>query len=221
MMGRIVELHGDRHQEAQSLLPWYVTGQLDPSDQAQVEAHLLECPECQAELKTEHRLKSELADLPFEIEHGWTRLRGRLDERRADTAPGVLTWLGAARRDVGRRWRAAAPGLGWALAAAQIVVFLLVGVSTLPSSQPARYRTLGAAPAPATGNVVVIFRPDTSEADLRATLKASHARLVDGPTAADAYVLHVPAGERLSALARLREKADIELAEPIDAGDSR
>ena len=65
--------------------------------------------------------------------------------------------------------------------------------------------------------MIVTFRPDTSEQDLRNTLNESHARLVDGPTAADAYVLHVPAAERAAALVKLRQRANIVLAEPIDA----
>ena len=95
---------------------------------------------------------------------------------------------------------------------------LVAGASAPLSSGLAAYHALGAAPAPALGNVVVIFRPDTSERELRQTLVANHARLVDGPTAADAYVLHVPAAERAGALTRLRGRADIVLAEPIDSG---
>jgi hypothetical protein len=95
---------------------------------------------------------------------------------------------------------------------------LLAGVWVAPSLQPARYHALGAAPAPASGNVVVMFRPDTREQDLRRTLNAAHARLVDGPTAADAYLLHVPSAERAAALVRLKGQADVVLAEPIDPG---
>ena len=62
--------------------------------------------------------------------------------------------------------------------------------------------------------------PQTSEQTFRETLNASHARLVDGPTAADAYVLRVSPGERDAALATLRRRPDITLAQPIDAGDT-
>jgi hypothetical protein len=65
--------------------------------------------------------------------------------------------------------------------------------------------------------VIVIFRPEASERNLRETLNASSARLIDGPTSAGTYVLHVPAAKRMVALARLRRDADIVLAEPIDA----
>ena len=43
-----------------------------------------------------------------------------------------------------------------------------------------------------------------------------YARLVDGPTQADAYVLQIPAARRELALATLRARHEIVLAQPID-----
>jgi hypothetical protein len=79
---------------------------------------------------------------------------------------------------------------------------------------------LGAAPPPVAGNLVVIFHPDVLEKSMRETLNASDARIVDGPTAADAYVLHVPPSQRLSALAKLRASSAVVMAQPIDPGGS-
>jgi hypothetical protein len=116
------------------------------------------------------------------------------------------------------QWRSGAPWMGWALAAQAACLVLTVGALVYETTKPPTYRALGAAPDSAAGNVVVIFRPDTREGDLRRILKDGGARLVDGPTAADAYVLHVPAQERAAALAKLRAQAQIVLAEPIDSG---
>ena len=216
MTGRIIPLQGE-HEEAQALLPWYVTGALDPADRAKVAAHLGACHECQAELRLERRLGDEVADLPFETEQGWNTLRARLDVGAPRRMRGSLrAWLGAALAQARQQWRAAPPWLGWALGA-QGAVLVVVAVMAAPPVQTDRYHALGAAPPSAAGNVVVIFRPDTPEAALRATLRASRARLVDGPTAADAYMLNVPAGERQAILARLRGQADIVLAEPVDS----
>jgi len=99
---------------------------------------------------------------------------------------------------------------------AATIVLLLWGLLTLQTNAPARYHALSAPPPNLSGNVVVIFRPDASEDRIRHALIASDARLVDGPTAADAYVLHVPAAERAQALAALRARSEIVLAEPID-----
>jgi hypothetical protein len=68
--------------------------------------------------------------------------------------------------------------------------------------------------------VVVIFRPDARESAMRQALVAADAHLIDGPTAADAYVLHVPAAERARALAALRARHEVVLAQPLDPGGS-
>ena len=108
------------------------------------------------------------------------------------------------------------PGkIGWiitAQAAALVAAIVLSG----PAERPALYRTLGSPPVADAGNVIVIFRPDATERDLRQTLVATGARLTDGPTAAGAYVLRVPRAGRDAALAKLRRQADIVLAQPID-----
>ena len=75
----------------------------------------------------------------------------------------------------------------------------------------------GAKPTGEAGNLVVIFRPDASEQAIRETLRANGARMVGGPTAADAYVLSVPGAARTLALSRLRGSASVVLAEPVDA----
>lgn len=214
MSGRIIKIRGD-HDEAQALIAWYAAGTLDGADLARVEAHLAACPDCQAELRLERRLKREVADLPFQAEEGWTAMLARLETRRPRRGFGeaVRTWLAKA----ADRIRRAPPWLGWALAA-QAAAILVIGVMVAPASRTVRYHTLGAAPTASAANVVVIFSPDTTEAKLRQTLRHNHARLVGGPTAADAYLLAVPAAERPAALASLRGQPDVEMAEPVDSG---
>lgn len=186
------------------LLPWYVTGQLDGPEQARVEAHLNGCAECQADVRFQSRLEAEVARLPLDVEEGWSRMRRRLETGR----PG---------RRIARALRLRAGWLGWGVAAA---VTLGAGALLLPALAPpgsaGGYHALGAAPPSLAGNVVVIFHPDTTERQMRETLRAGGARLVNGPTPADAYVLHVPPAHRQAALATLRGRSDIVLAQPID-----
>jgi hypothetical protein len=59
------------------------------------------------------------------------------------------------------------------------------------------------------------------EETFRDMLEASHARLVDGPTVANAWLLRVPPAERTEVLARLRRRPDIELAQPLDESAAR
>ncbi len=208
-MGHVIRLH-DRHEETERLLPWYITGQLDPVDRAQVEAHLADCVDCQAELVAERELRAQVAALPLDSSPAWTEMRRRLDV----APPGSP----AALRPRTAIWRALSRpgGMGW-IAAAQAAALVLIATTALPPlGRPAPYHTLGSVPTAATGNVIVIFRPDASERSLRRTLNASGARLVDGPTAAGAYVLHVPAAARALALNRLRGQRDVVLAQPID-----
>jgi anti-sigma factor RsiW len=198
--------HSEEHRDLRDLLPWYVTGQLDPAEAARVEAHLDECAECEAEVRFEERLESEVARLPLDVEQGWARMRKRLAEDR----PG---------RRFAQAITAHTPWLGWGVAAAMMLsIAVVLSPALRPAAAPDAYHTLGAAPAAAaaTGNVVVIFRPDTTERQMREALRASNARLVDGPTPADAYVLQMPPSLRAAGLATLRTRRDIVLAQPID-----
>jgi len=220
-MGRVINLQGEAHRGLQELLPWFVTGQLDAAEHERVEAHVAGCAECQAEVKFQQRLEAEVAQLPLEVEESWTRMRAQIAAE--DERP---SWLG--NRGAGRARPAAASRggwMGWAAAAAMLVVSAGVmaggtqAIQVADNSGSANFHVLGAKPAAATpGNVVVIFRPDASEKALRESLRASGARLVDGPTAADGYVLRVAPERRDAALAILRGRSDVVLAEPLDAG---
>lgn len=216
-MGRIIRMPGDAHREVQELLPWYVTGQLDPADLAEVEGHLKHCPECRADAAFQQQLAREIPKLPIDVEHGWSRMRRRLEQERS---PRGLAWLGAWRPSWGWRGGGVAAAAWPALA---LTALLAVGATAvvLPALGPARYHALSAPSQAVVGNVVVIFRPDTPEKALRDTLRARHARLVDGPTAADGYVLQVPTAERGQVLAQLRAQPSVVLAEPIDPPAAR
>lgn len=199
-MGRIIRLHDENHWELQKLLPWYAAGRLDPAEHARVEAHVAGCEECQEELRFEQTLAEAVKTLPLDADVNWRRMEGRL---KAEPPRRRTTWL-------------ASPWTGWAAAACAL---LALGAATLPHASAGRYHALGAARAAAPGDMVVIFRPETPERDIRAALDAAGARIVDGPTGADAYVLSTPAAERAGALAKLRARSTVVMAEPVDPVD--
>lgn len=201
MNGDDDSLAKDAHDELSELLPWYVTGRLDADEEAQVAAHVAGCAECQAEIAFQKRLEAEVARLPLDVERGWSQMRGRIEANDDAPPPAAL------------RGRPRASWIGWGVAATFAVV---AGVSWLPQTPGPEYRALGAARTAQDGNVVVVFHPDTTERQMRETLKAGEARLVDGPTAAGGYVLHVPGARRTAALATLRAQGNVVLAEPID-----
>jgi hypothetical protein len=206
-MARIIPFQDDSHWELQRLLPWYVTDRLDPAERARVEAHVAACEDCQEELRFERALAENVKAMPLDTDVGWRRMERRLKAERPRQRQGV--GVGAA------AWG------GWAVAACALVAVGVMAMPRAPQGQNAgQYHALGAPQSVSPGNLVVIFRPETAERDIRAELNAVGARIVDGPTAADAYVLMVPLGQRAGVLAKLRTQANIVLAEPVDPGAS-
>lgn len=209
-MARIIPLPINRHQHVQSLLPWYVAGQLDPDERARVEAHLARCAACRAEADFERRLEAEVSGLSLEVERGWAHMRRRIsDQRRWSLGRGAAALAGTLERH---------GVLGWGLAVPSLLA-VSVAVVMLTYARPARYVALGE-PRPARGgDAIVIFQPQAREAALRAALNGAGARIVDGPTAAGAYVVDIPPASKAAGLAALRRNPDVALAEPIDVGD--
>jgi hypothetical protein len=194
------------HHQAEELLPWYAAGQLNAAERLVVEEHLSSCANCRGQLTIERRLIQEFRSLEPQIEAGWARLRDRIEP---------------SRRHRKGRPRFAAPI--WirhpaiaALAAAQFA-FMVLGAGLLLWLSRPTYHTLGSpSPAPTAADVIVMFRADATMEDIKSTLRSANASIVDGPTAADAYLLRVPQSQRNAALARLRADDDVQMAEPID-----
>jgi len=193
----------DQPHEAEELLPWYASGRLDPADRLLVEEHLSSCPGCREQLTLERRVIREFRSLAPEMDAGWARLLSRV-------APPP-----APRKEPRPMWRMAGHPAVATLAAAQ-VAFLVFGAATLLWLSRPTYQALGSAPPSTTADVIVMFRADATIEDVRSTLRAANASIVDGPTDADAYLLHVPARQRNIALTRLRADDDVQMAEPID-----
>lgn len=198
MTARVVHLHGDEHEAVQSLLPWYLTGSLADDELARVQAHLRECAECQADAAWQERFCSAhqlptAAASPQRVDRDWAALTRRIagEASRPRRPPAQPSWRGA-------RWWPFA----FAAQSALVALFVLVWF-VAPLREPAEYHALGAAPAATSANVLVVFRPNATEADIRHALRSSRAQLVGGPTVTDAYLLRM---EPLTseALARLR-----------------
>ena len=121
---------------------------------------------------------------------------------------------------VNRRFRLWAP---WALAAELAVILVLAGLLLSGSEGQPPYRTLGAVEPglQEMGRLVVVFDPQATEAELRRIVRSSGARIVDGPTVGDAYVLEVPAERQAAALQALRGQHAVTLAERLNSGEAR
>jgi len=206
-MADIVPLHGDEHLQIQRLLPWYVTGRLAQEEAGAVERHLESCPTCRAELAAEQELARCIARNGFDAAAGWQSLRQRISPRSAASARGILARA--------RSWLTWPMKLGWFLGA-QAAMAVALFMTVAPPAPRAEYHALSDTSAPAAGNVIVIFRRDTKVDELGATLADSRAHIVNGPTAAGAYVLQVPERDRAAVLGRLMARPAIVLAQPID-----
>ena len=205
-MSDMTHLTDEAHDQAEELLPWYATGQIDVADRLLVEQHLSSCSACREQLADERRLIREFRAQDPQVGSGWARLRARIEppprrEGRTGFAASLLKLV---------RHPAVAT-----LAAAQFAFLVLGAGLLLWLSRPA-YHTLGSAPPPPTADVIVMFRADATVEEVKAALRSANASIVDGPTAADAYLLHVPLEQRNLALTRLRADDDVQMAEPID-----
>jgi anti-sigma factor RsiW len=206
-MAEITRLHGSDHEQTQRLLPWYNNGTLDADEAAMVQAHLAECAECRADAAEDEALARHVAGLPLDVEHGW----GLLDEQATQEPQPKTSNVAIFRRRV---------PVSWMLAGQAAAAVLVVGIFTaLPSRAPEpTYHALSSAPAAVSGNMVVMFKPDTSEERMRAALLGAGAQVVNGPNVSGAYVLLVPQQSRDAALQQLRGMPQVALAEPIGDG---
>ena len=211
-MAEIFSLRPSEHDAVQKLMPWFVNGTLSAAEAGRVESHLAECGECREDLAFERQLARGVAELPLNADDGWKAMQLRM----AEEAPPV--------RATGtvRLLRRRVP-VGWAMAGslAASVALALVVVGLRPSAAPQQtYHTLGSAAVDTQGQVVVLFRPDTTAQQMQVILTAQNARLVDGPTSAGAYVLHLDSGTPAGAIKALRQSSQVVLAEPL-ANDGR
>lgn len=201
------------HDEAEELLPWYATDQLGLSDRARVEAHLSSCASCRQQLALERQLIDEFQAMTPEIDSGWARLRSRIQ------APVAVRAQPTRRNPFAEAWAVLSRPAVATLAVAQLAFIIVAGSVLLSLSRPS-YHALSSAPAPATANVIVMFRGDATEDQMSSVLKSAGASMADGPTPAGAYLLHVASQQRQAAIARLQSDPIVQMAQPIDGGRS-
>jgi anti-sigma factor RsiW len=201
--------HGP-HDEAEELLPWYATGQLDAAERGRVERHLYACAACREQLSLERQLIGEFQASSPQIESGWARLKAQIAPPRpaAPAKQPVLAEL----------WSILSRPAVATLAVAQLAFFLVAGSVLLSLSRP-DYHTLGSAPEPAAANAIVMFRAETTAKDVSDALGARGASIVGGPTSTGAYLIHLDPAKRKTALAKLRADDDVQMAQPVDAGN--
>lgn len=213
------------HEEAQSLLPWLANGSLAGAELERVQAHLHDCAACRADLDAVHTLRAPgalSAPLPADcdVERALARLLPQLDAPASPASPASPARADTTQTVRGWRARLAANDARWLRVAAgmQCCVIAVLGALLLHApgtgeGQPGAYRALGAAPG-VQGGLVVTFKPDTPERELRRIVLENGAHIVGGPTVTGAWVLGTAEAPASVAL-RLRAQPAVTLAEPL------
>ena len=224
MSGRVLRFDDSAHREMDALLPWLVNGTLAGDELAAAQEHLRDCARCRREVELLQQLDAFCAiDQPApDSSPAYRRLAASIDSQ----------WWGRrfGRRSVNslvrlvRPWGHAPAWTRWAIAA-QFAVIVGAGLffAVHDADSPAIYQSLG---APATraapaGAIAVVFDSALKESELRRILRTAGARVVDGPTESNAYVLQIGDGHRDAALAALRNEPGVRLAQPLSAAADR
>jgi anti-sigma factor RsiW len=200
------------HRAAQEALPWLANGTLDDPEAQRLHAHLRDCAQCRDELallRAVHAVGPGPAP-DCDADRAFARMLPRLDAAAPADVPESDRARGAAND---RSWLRLAVALQACLIA---VLALLLVRPGQPEGSDGAYRVLGAAAsssAAASGGIVLMFRPETPERELRRIVRDSGGRIVGGPTAGDAWL--VDGSETV--LARLRAEPAVMLAEPLGA----
>jgi Putative zinc-finger len=215
------------HRDCWDYLPWAANGALDAVEYAQIERHLSDCAECQAELRLQLRIRETMRAEPSVVlapQTSFQKLMQRIDAEEAALATARRS--GASRSSFGRsRWLAVA-------AAVQGCALIFVAAAywrAAPDELTApRFHTL-TEPAPVTGPVIrIVFAPEVAVDGVNEVVRSVGAQIVAGPSEAGVYTLalqaraesrtNVPADVQ-SALAQLRSDARVHFAEaaPVSA----
>jgi hypothetical protein len=223
MSARVLRFEGSVHGQCMRLLPWYVNGTLEDEERALVAQHLADCAECRSEIAEQQQLQESwlsAADAG-DASGSFLRLRRRMQKQDRHSVP---SWWGRVRDS----WRQAPTWLRVTLAAQCGLVLALGGMLVgqyRGGEHYAAYRTLGddaadhdLTSAIAQHRLVVVFDPRVDHAQMQRLLRASGARIVDGPNDAGAYVLAVPASSRAAARETLRAGPGVVLVEDLTPG---
>ncbi len=202
-----------RHIETAELLPWFVTGTLDPMEQTKVEQHLMECITCRNELRNIRAMAVKIAatdDPDPAAVFGFSRLKARIEQIESGQGQRVSM------RALTAGWLASNSWIKGAMLAQTAMILALACYAFLTNPTPQYYHTLAATPASAATRtkIVVVFDNASAEREIRDVLVRVDARIVDGPTSEGAYTLEVARDRQREILEELRRQSIVTLAEP-------
>lgn len=204
------------HQEVSGLIPWYVNSRLADSERLKVDAHLLECAACRADLLVEQQIFAGIKGAPT-VDYMPAASLKRL-QARIDSLQGVAPAAAAVPRQIrSGRWPK-----GGLLAAG--VAVMAIAISLLLADRWAQFRAQQAAPdyrtvtsaRPRAHDEVIraVFAPTITLVELQAILEEADLRIISGPTEAGVYSLAAKTSRPVrSSLALLRQHPTVRFAE--------
>jgi hypothetical protein len=204
------------HDSTALLLPWYVNGSLDDEQRKMVENHVAVCLTCRSELNTQHRIarfvqSRDITSVGADI--GFAQLRRRIQPEQRTRLRRVRNWL---------RSRLPVPAIVWvfgvAVAASVLTVLPLLQEFSGPASVPGEFRTLSADNGHLefrANSLRVVFAEGLDAETRQNILHMINAVEVTASSPRGVLTVQVPEGELVQALAMLRARKEVRLAEPV------
>jgi len=198
------------------LLPWYINGSLDCEQQELVDEHLAVCLTCRSELHTQRRIAQLVqarCDASVGAEIGFAEVCKRI-------RPAHRTLLGRV-RDLSRNTPHIQAGMwvsGAAIAASIFMALPLLHDLGEPAIAPGEYRTLSATDDHLDireNTLRLMFSTSIADGIQQDILREINAVAVSSASPGGVLTVRVPAGELDSALALLRNRSGVRLAEPV------
>lgn len=199
--------NGNRDDDLDLLLPWYVNGTLGDEERRQVEAYLERSSHARDEVGLLRALRQQVKDDAVENSPGELGLqRLKREIKQAEQAPASGDRMAGRTITIASFWRPLA------VAACLVVMVqagIMAGLGGFGSGE------VGTASGPtnlSAPELQVTFAPDATEADIRELLQSAGASIADGPTALGVYKLRLVDTEATSldeALTTLRANGDV------------
>ena len=219
-------LPADPHRECWDLLPWFITGRLDPAQRASVEAHLETCTECRDELSQQRELQAAVAredTVTYLPGASFEGLWSRIEELEREMPPAEPTPVQHASRSVPARSRRFSSVSRWLVAAVVVQAVGLAWVAgVLVSDRTAQEWPFRTVTSPATGDAStpryrVVFTQDITLEGMQEVLNEHGLSIVRGSGSSDVFTLATPeanaTAEPGDLLARLRNDSRVRFAE--------
>jgi len=204
------------HQEVGALIPWYVNSRLSDHERLRVDAHIVDCAACRADIAMEQRIFDGIKGAPT-IEYmpaaSLKRLQARFDGLQSRPTAADAASLAQVRSPWSKRGLMAA-----SIAVMAITISLVLAdrwVQFRAQQAAPNYRTATHSPPRAPDEVIrAVFSPAITLVEMQAILEEADLRIISGPTEAGVYSLAAKSGRPVHAsLALLRRHSAVRFAE--------